>query len=375
MNRIGIDARLLFYRQGGIATYIRELTRALAEAPTQLEFVVFHSRRDSTMFESRFAHRRLWTPPHHRIERSALSVELWPHQLDLWFSPDFIPPRRGGRYHIITVHDLNFLHYPQFLTADSRRYYNDQIKIAVTHADRIFAVSQATRTDLINLLGVPAEKIVVQPHGVDPRYRRLDAEQVRSRLRTLGLPQTYFLHVGTLEPRKNITGLAHAYRALLDQYPTAPPLLLVGRRGWLYDEIEAQLADLHLGERFIWREDITDADLPTVYNGALALVMPSFYEGFGLPALEAMACGTVPIVSDHSAPPEVVGDTGILIDADNPQTIREAMERTWHDATWRQEQAATVVQRAAQFTWERSAQIALHTFNAVLYNARDSVKM
>lgn len=366
MTQVGIDARLLHYRTGGISTYTRSLVQALAQINTEACLTVFHSRKDSQRLTEEFAQGRLWTPAHHRLERLALSVEVGWRGLDVWHSPDFIPPYRAARRHIITVHDLTFLHYPQYLTPDSRRYYNDQIEVACRHADHILAVSEATKRDLIQMLAVPDEKISVQPHGVAAQFRPLDRVDVQPVLDTLQLPERYLLHVGTWEPRKNILGLAQAYKALLMQMPAAPPLVLVGRPGWLFDETRAEIDALALGERILWRDSVSDAQLPAVYNAAVALVMPSFYEGFGMPALEAMACGTLPIVSNRSSLPEVVGEVGLLIDPDDPQTMTTALALALTDSIWLSGQVHSALEQAQRFTWQRSAQIALEAYTSLV---------
>jgi glycosyltransferase involved in cell wall biosynthesis len=363
---IGIDARLTAYRTGGIATYTRALIAALDRLNTQHRLTVFDSRRSDLPLQGRFQTRALWTPPHHRLERAALSLELARFRLDVLHSPDFIPPRRGARRHVITIHDLNFLREPDFMTAASRRYYNDQINQAVRQADRILAVSEATRHDLITLLAVPPEKIVVQPHGVDPRFRPMseaDSQQARSRLK---LPQDYILHVGTLEPRKNIPALLDAYFALPPDLRRRFSLVLVGRPGWLFEETQARIDRLQSsGEAIIIRSDIDDVDLPAVYNLARVLALPTFYEGFGLPALEAMACGTAVIVSGLSSLPEVVGDVGAQIDPHDPATLTAALIRALTDDGWSTERRRAGIERSRLFTWERSAQIALATYEAL----------
>ena len=161
-----IDARLTYYRTGGISTYITRLVDTLERLDTVNRYTVFHSRKARESLVKRFEHARLWTPSHHRLERVALSVELLRHNLDVFHTTDFIPPQFGARRHIITVHDLTFLHYPQFLTDESRRYYNDQIGYAVEHADHILTDSTASKRDMIERLSVPESKITVHLLGV-----------------------------------------------------------------------------------------------------------------------------------------------------------------------------------------------------------------
>ena len=167
MAHIGIDARLTHYRIGGISTYMKRIISALEQMRAKHDFTVFQSRKSKTALTKRFRSARLWTPPHHPLERAALSLELFPHQLDLIHSPDFIAPFRGAKRHIITVHDLSFIHYPEYITAASRRYYNGQIKASVKRADHILSDSEATKRDLIDILDVLSEKITVHPLGVD----------------------------------------------------------------------------------------------------------------------------------------------------------------------------------------------------------------
>ncbi len=360
---IGIDARLTYYRTGGISTYIVRLIAALERLDFEHPYVVFHSRKARETLVTRFRRADLWTPCHHRLERLALSVELARFGLDLLHSPDFIPPLRGARRHVITVHDLNFLFYPQYLTADSLRYYNGQISAAVKQADHIFADSEATKRDLITLLHVPAEQITVHLLGVDEQFQPQPPAEVARVRAALNLPPEYLLYVGTFEPRKNIAGLIEAYA----QLPAAvPPLVLAGNRGWLFEETMQQIDRLKLGERVLWREKIPQADLPGLYSGASLLITPSFYEGFGLPALEAMACGTIPIVSNRGSLPEVVGEVGLQVNPDDTADIAGAISRALSDQTWREQQRQAGFRRAATFQWETTARIVLSVYKALL---------
>jgi glycosyltransferase involved in cell wall biosynthesis len=360
---IGIDARLTYYRTGGISTYIVRLVEALERLDFEHSYTVFHSRKAGESLVKRFRRADLWTPCHHRLERLALSVELARFRLDVLHSPDFIPPRRGARRHVITVHDLNFFYYPQYLTAESRRYYNGQIGAAVQQADHILADSEATKRDLIAMLNVPADKITVHMLGVDECFQPQPPAEIARVRAALALPPDYLLYVGTFEPRKNIAGLIEAF----EQLPAdAPPLVLAGNRGWLFDDTMQQIERLNLGARVLWRENIPQADMPALYSGAALLITPSFYEGFGLPALEAMACGTIPVVSDRGSLPEVVGDVGLQANPDDPADIARAMQRALSDEMWRTQQRAQGLRRAAAFQWENTARVVLSVYTTLL---------
>ena len=366
MAHIGIDARLTHYRIGGISTYIRRTISALEQLHTDHDYTVFHSRKATDSLVSRFNSSRLWTPAHHRIERLALSVELFRHQLDLFHSPDFIPPYRAAKHHIITVHDLTFMHYPDYITAESRRYYNDQIASAVQHADHILSDSESTKQDMINMLNVPADKITVHMLGVDEKFKPLAKETTKPIIQSLNLPDDYILVVGTIEPRKNLVGLAKAYRDLLTELPDAPPIVIVGRAGWHYEQLMSDIEAVGINDHLIFATNVSDEQLVAVYNHALTLVTPSFYEGFGLPALEAMACGTVPIVSNLSSLPEITGDVGLLIDPHDTSTLTDALKQVLTDSAWCQEQSKAGIQRAKQFTWGETARIVQATYHSVL---------
>ncbi|HEC35255.1 MAG TPA: glycosyltransferase family 1 protein [Anaerolineae bacterium] len=366
--RIGIDARIVAYRRGGIAGYVSRLLPALATLDPWTDYRVLRSRRDRGQGEAGPNFRRvtLWTPCHHRLERWALGAEIARLGLDLLHSPDFIPPAFGARRFVITVHDLNFLHYPQFLTSESRRYYNRQIAWAVRRADHILADSEATRTDLVRLLAVPPEKVTTVHLAADPAFRPLAAPQVEAALTRYDLRPGYLLFVGTLEPRKNLPGLLTAYRILLDQEGAEAPLVIVGGRGWLYDEVFARVGELGLSGRVRFLHDVPDADLPALYNGAALLATPSFYEGFGLPALEAMACGTPTVVSDRGSLPEVVGEAGVKVNPEEPEAIAEGLAAVLGRQDLRARLQEKGLARAARFTWAETARRTLATYRKVL---------
>ncbi len=366
MAHIGMDARLTHYRVGGISRYITALVSAFEQLQPSHDLTLLQSRKSRERLSKRFKSASVWTPPHHPFERVALSLELWRHRFDLIHSPDFIAPLRGARRHVITVHDLSFIHFPEYMTAASRRYYNGQIAASARRADHILTDSHATKRDLIDILDLPSEKISVQWLGVDPQFRPLDKSRSGETLKSLDLPESYFLAVGTLEPRKNLVGLARAYRDLKLDLPDAPKLVLAGQKGWHFEQLMTDLNDVALGDQLMIRHDVTDGQLPALYNHAIALVTPSFYEGFGLPALEAMACGTPPIVSRVSSLPEIVGVVGLQVDPHDTATISAAMMRALTDTEWRQRQSKAALKRAARFRWLDTARAVLECYDALL---------
>ena len=366
--RIGFDARIAYYSRGGIHSYVVHLLDALAATDGRTDYRILRSRWDaaSPAHGANFRHVACWTPSHHRLERWALGLEIARLNLELLHSPDFIPPGFGYDRSVITVHDLSFLYYPRFLNAESRRYYNEQIDWAVQRTDHILADSYATRSDLISLLQVPPDKITVVHLAANPCFSPVPDGEARQVVHQYALQPGFILFVGTLEPRKNIPGLLHAYRMLLDSRVTAQPLVLVGDKGWLYEEILAAVEALGLSDQVRFLDRVPSAHLPALYSAADVLAMPSFYEGFGLPALEAMACGTPVIVADRASLPEVVGEAGELVDPDDPGAIAGALTRVLTEEPLRVEMGKLGLERAATFSWDRVARETLKVYRQVL---------
>jgi glycosyltransferase involved in cell wall biosynthesis len=367
--KVAIDARLVTYQRGGIGQYILHLIEEFARLPISGagdQFIVLRSRKECTWLASGLRDAPLWTPPHNRFEQITLPVELARLRFDLLHSPDFIPPWRGDFRRLITVHDLTFLYYPQFLTAESRRYYNGQIERAVRVADHISADSTNTKGDLVRLLNVPPEKVTVVLLAPDPIYRVVDQAACESLLARFGLDRGFLMFAGTLEPRKNIAGLLVAYRMLRDRRASAPQLVLAGRRGWLYDEIFEQITELKLAAHVCFVENPSNEDLSALYNSAALLVLPSFYEGFGLTALEAMACGAPVVCSNRGSLPEVVGSAARLINPDDLEGLAYAMEQVLEDNALRVQMREQGFANVRRFSWAKTAQETLNIYRQLI---------
>jgi glycosyltransferase involved in cell wall biosynthesis len=367
--QIALDARLVYYRRySGIGQYIVHLAEQLPGFDPGNRYTIIRSRKDHhTPHHPAARLQAAWTPSHHRLEQITFPLELLRLKIDLLHSPDFIPPFRGRFKRVITVHDLNFLHYPQFLTTQSRRYYNDQIEHAVQVADHILADSHATRLDLIKLLNVPEEKITVVWLAPNARvYRPLNPAEVAQVRGRLQLPERFILFAGTLEPRKNVAGLLRAYRLLRDRNPRSPDLILAGSRGWLFDETRALIDELRLREHVRWIESPPDRDLAALYSAATIFVLPSHYEGFGLTVLEAMACGAPCVISDRGSLSEIAGGAAKEVDPDDILELAEALAGVLNDEQLQQQLRRKGLERAAQFSWERCASETLDVYHQVL---------
>lgn len=367
--RIAIDARLVSYAPGGISQYTIRLVHALAALHTDDEITLLESRKAGSDASWPVSVKRsgLVTPPHNRHEQLTLPIELLRHPSDLLHSPDFIPPFRRRCRSVITIHDLAFLRFPHLLTPESARYYG-QVARAIRSADQVIAVSDSTRRDLLELLSADPEKVTVVHSGVSPECQRLDPAEVESQRRRLGLPESFILFVGTLEPRKNLPTLLKAFARLRRAHPV--PLVVVGGKGWLYEELFRVRDDLGLGEEVRFAGPVPARELVYYYSCATCLVLPSLYEGFGHPVLEAMACGTPVVASNASSLPEVVGDAGLLVDPEDVEGLAATLGRLLADGNLRQRLIHLGLERAQSFSWEKTARETLAVYHRAVQGGR-----
>jgi glycosyltransferase involved in cell wall biosynthesis len=295
----------------------------------------------------------------HRL-RLPIPVEWFTGPIDIFHSTDFVlPPVRQART-ILTVHDLTFMRLPQCAEVGLRAYLNKVVPRSIERANLVLADSQSTKNDLIELLGVSPDKIEVVYAGVERRFRPMEGEMALQRVKKrYGLNFSFILSLGTLEPRKNFSGLIEAYALMRDK---ELKLVIAGGKGWLYDEIFARVEELGLEDKVIFPGFIADEDLPALYNLAKLFVFPSLYEGFGLPPLEAMACGTPVVTSDRPSLPEVVGEAGLMVEATDSKALAEAMERVLMDENLRGEMREKGLKQAEKFTWEAAAEKLLDVY-------------
>ncbi|MGD2147739.1 MAG: glycosyltransferase family 1 protein [Anaerolineae bacterium] len=269
---------------------------------------------------------------------------------------------------VLTVHDLIFRHLPEHHKALNRVYLNLALPLYCRRATHIIAISGCTRRDLLAAYDLPLEKITVIYEAADPRFCPQAPDHVDAVRRRYRLPERYILFVGTIEPRKNLTRLLHAFQALaVDGLCDA--LVVVGQRGWLYGDFFAELARSPVRKRVVLPGYVPDEALPAIYAGAQALAFPSLYEGFGLPVLEAMACGTPVACSGTSSLPEVAGDAALTFDPHNQSSIAETLRRVLEDADLHSELVQRGLRQAARFSWERVAEETMSVYDAVMGGA------
>jgi len=368
MTRIGVDARLMQHQPAGISRYTRHLLQELAKLNRHDEFVVFQHRRHRVPLieQANFRRATLYAPVHTHLEQWMLPLELLRFSLDLLHSTDFIPPLYTTIPTVITVHDLAFLHWPHFLTKDSAAYYS-QIDRAVRHAKHIIVPSESTKQDLTAMLGVPPIKISVIYEAADDLFVPLPIATTRSEVtHKYHLPDSFILFVGTIEPRKNVDGLIRAFHHLRSKYGVRDTALVIaGGSGWLYNETLELIRQLQLEQSVFLVGRVPDEELHKLYVAARCHVHAAHYEGFGLPPLEAMACGTPTIVSNVSSLPEVVGDAALLVDPSNWEEIAVAMHRLLSDEQLHQGLREKGLQRARYFSWESVARRTMEVYKLV----------
>ena len=270
---------------------------------------------------------------------------------------------------VITVHDLSFVRFPETLPSWKARYLRWITSRSVRNAQRVIAVSEHTRQDLLRWLALPSAKVVTVHNGVDPHFRPLPAREVGAWRAARGMPEQFILYVGTLQPRKNLETLLRAYATWRRQAPREVreiPLILAGARGWYTRQLFRLVERLDLTSWVRFPGYVPRAELPYWYNAATLFVYPSRFEGFGLPVLEAMACGTPVVVARASSLPEVVGEAGVLVAPDDVSGWVAAIQQVLADAEWRHYLGALARQRAALFSWERTARRTLAVYSEVL---------
>ena len=293
----------------------------------------------------------------HRL-RLNWPVERFTGPCDLFHSTDFVLPPVARARALLTVHDLSFLRHPECAHPRLRAYLSSVVPRSLKRAHHVLADSEATKRDLIDLLGVERDKITVLYAGIEERFSpQADPAAEAQMRRALQLEGPYILSLGTIEPRKNYARLARAYRELLALHGNdAPPLVIAGGKGWLYEGVFRSVEELKLGDRVRFLGFVEDQHLPALYRGATLFVFPSLYEGFGFPPLEAMACGCPVVCSNRPSLPEVVGDAARLVDPCDESHICQGMRIALFDSQERERLVERGLARAARFSWPAAAE-------------------
>lgn len=381
--RIAIDYTAGAWQGAGIGRYTRELLREVIRlAPPDYRFVLFYAagfpgtqipyaadlaelvalRAGTQTYAIPLPERRL-TQFWHRL-RIPLRVEWLVGDFDLLHAPDFVlaPTAKPG---IVTIHDLSYLVHPECAVPGVAQYLRSAVPPSLARAAAIFADSVATARDLAQYYAVKSDRVEVVYAAVAPRFRPMSAVETAPVAQRYELPERFLLSGGTLEPRKNYVRLFEAYARARTQTPL-PPMVVFGRPGWLYEDILAAPQRLGIADHVRFLSFLDDRDLPAVYNLASAFVYPSIYEGFGLPPLEAMACGTPTVVSNAASLPEVVGSAALQVDPTDVDGLAARLIQVMTDDDTRATLRTTGPVQAQSFSWTTAAETVLRQYARLL---------
>ncbi|MBV9925413.1 MAG: glycosyltransferase family 4 protein [Acidobacteria bacterium] len=369
---IAIDAHSVGTGLAGNETYAANLVEALAEVDRENRYTVYVTKAEA---EARFGGR--WgnvelrrTLPHTPLVRIplTLSMELRRRPVDLLHVQYTAPPFAPCPV-VTTIHDLSFEHIPETFNLRSRVQLRLTVRATARRAAHVIAPSEYTRRDLVETYGLDPARVTAIPLAVSPRFRPVrEAGEVARVKRRYGIEGEYVLAVGSLQPRKNLARLVRAYSALRRGRGRSnlPQLVLVGKKAWLYGDTLTAIEEEGLGQSVLLTGYVSEDDLPALYTGALLFAYPSFYEGFGLPPLEAMSCGAPVLTGDRTSLPEVVGEAGLTVDPFDTGALAAALARLIDDDALRAGLRERGLQRARSFDWRDTARMTLKVYRRVL---------
>lgn len=289
---------------------------------------------------------------------------------DLYHEPNYLAWNFDGPL-VISAHDISWVRYPEAHPAERLHAMNTHFPESLRRANAVIVGSQFVRRELSEYFGVKDERIHVTPYGVSAEFYPRSEDESRPLLARHGLQQgRYFLAVGTLEPRKNLITAIRAHASLPDALRNSYPLVLVGQRGWLNEELDAEIARAASKERVRWLGYVAEQDLPALTSAALATLYPSLYEGFGFPPLESMACATPVLASNRASIPEVLGDAGLMFEALDADAFAHGMMRLTQDPDWTADLRQRGLQQARRFSWQNTAEATEAVYRSVLGRAR-----
>lgn len=374
--RIGVDARYLREPRTGIGQYLHELLTSLLKIDEGIECHLFYQtelERDWRGLARTVGHRvasgrlKLGLSGPERWEQVSLPLTLLLVRPTLYHAVGMVGPVFSPSPLVATIHDLSFARYPEFFLAREAGYWNRWVPATARRAGRVLVNSEFTASEVQTLYGIPSSRIVVTPLGVASHFvSHRGTSTLRRVLAQYSLSRPYVLFVGTIQPRKNIVRLIGAFADVRRRYDIPHELVICGQRGWLCDDVFAAAAAPEIREHVRFLGHARRDDLPFLYSGADVFAYPSLYEGFGLPVLEAMACGTPVVTSRTSALPEVAGGSALLVD---PTDVGEIADGLWHlidNCKTRARLVASGLERACAFTWIRTAQLTLSAYREVV---------
>ena len=374
--RIAIDAHSVGTGLGGNESYATNLIEALAAIDSVNQYTLYVTRPEAVKtFSDRWPNFIVrQTRPHTPLIRIplTLSAELRKNPVDV-LHVQFTAPPFAPCPVVVSIHDLSFEHLPETFKRRSRAQLRLTVRRSARKATHILALSEHARADIVATYGIAPERVTAIPLAAADRFRPITDEKELQRVRhTYGIAGDYILTVGSIQPRKNLRRLISAYTRLRREAPEAthPSLVIVGRQAWLFGDTLRAIRDSGFADSIILTGYVPDADLPALYSGARCFVYPSFFEGFGLPPLEAMKCGVPVIAGNRTSLVEVVADAGLLVDSLDSDAIASALSRVLNDRELREELSVKGLNRSRLFRWQETAKRTLEVYERAVDNKR-----
>jgi glycosyltransferase involved in cell wall biosynthesis len=374
--RIAIDAHAVGAKLGGNESYAVNLIEALAQIDSANHYTIYITTAEAReRFQGRWPNFKVRaTLPHTPLIRIplTLSAELRKNPVDVlhvqFTAPPFCPCPV-----VVSIHDLSFEHLPETFKRRSRTQLRLTVRHSARRAARIISLSEHGRRDIIETYGITAERVSAIPLAAPAHFAPVHDNRELQRVRhNYGIDGDYILTVGSIQPRKNLARLVQAYASLRGNKSAdkLPKLVLVGKSGWLYDDTLRALKETGVADTVVLTGYVPQEDLPALYSGALCFVYPSYFEGFGLPPLEAMKCGAPVIVGNKTSLPEVVGDAALTVDPFDVEAIASAMQRVIESPALREELSIKGQARAETFDWRETARKTLAIYQEVAQETR-----
>lgn len=372
---VAIDAHSVGAQLAGNESYVTNLIEALAEIDHENRYTLYVTKRAAIdRFENRWPNFTVrQTLPHTPLVRVplTLSAELRRNPVDVLhvqFTAPPIPPCPV----VVSIHDLSFEHLPETFKRRSRAQLRLTVRRSARKAVEILTISEYSRRAIIETYHVDPERITVTPLAAPAHFAPVSDETELLRIRqTYGIERDYILTLGSIQPRKNLARLIRAFGMLRGRElkKQAPQLVIAGKRGWLYDETLRVAGEQEAGRDIVFTGYVQERDLPALYSGAACFAYPSYYEGFGLPVVEAMQCGTPVVAGNQTSLPEVVGDGGVLVDPFSELELAEAIARVIDNPDYRAELRVKGLERAKAFSWTTTARLTLQAYQRALKNS------
>ncbi|MBS4015545.1 MAG: glycosyltransferase family 4 protein [Candidatus Latescibacteria bacterium] len=372
--KIAIDALPAKSLHHGMGTYIYNLLKNLISFNSGHEFIIYKKPEVFTDLEKdqnqQVQFRNIKKSRNQRVlwEYTTLPKLLQKEQVDIFWGPsNFLPLRKACKY-VVTIHDLSSFTYADTYPYLRRKYYQYIIKQAVKRADLIVTDSEFSRQDIVNTFSIPAEEVKVISCGIDDIFQPIDCSDKHTQIKSkYKLPDDFIFTLGVIEPKKNTQRLVQAYTQLKNKHVDLPKLVVGGSKkyGWKNRRIFQLVDELKLKDSVIFTGFIEHQDLPVIYSTAKLFILPSLFEGFGLPVIEAMACGTPVITSNTSSLPEIAGDAAVLINPYDTEEIGQAIIKVISDQQLQTEMRAKGFKNVKRFSWQESAHELLDVFEQI----------